>query len=296
MKLSQISVIFIVLIVLLSGCSDDDINLPTPEPTPGRTTPRPIYVPDPDCVHFWKNPDCFEPYICIDCGEIKGEPLEHIWTIPNYQEASVCINCGEINGEPLEPKFTTHGLRINTTAGRPYQYKTITNLDPSLPTVGTASLLYIDIFESDTNLPAKAGYEYIVTRIMVTFEDENAKANGFQYLTGQLDFFGYNPDEGLVAYDELNDSDIPEFKVVNRLLNFYGEDFPYYMKHEQIQNEWIGELSYIVLEYSFLVPAGYDGIVIYLSNAANWSDVQSTVLSDNFDKDTLFFRLRTQTN
>jgi len=185
-------------------------------------------------------------------------------------------------------------LRINTTAGRPFDYKTITSLEPSLSTVGTATLLYIDIFESDRNFPAKAGYEYIVTRIMITFEDENSIEHGFQYLTGQLDFFGYDPNEDAVAYDELEDSSISGFKVVNRRLDFFGESYEYYMKHEQKQNEWVGDISYIVLEYAFLVPAGYDGIVIYVSNAANWADNSNRVISDNFDRDTLFFRLRRQ--
>jgi len=175
-------------------------------------------------------------------------------------------------------------------------YKTITNKDPDLETVGVATLLYIDFIDSDEGYPAKEGYEYAVTRIMITFEDENSQANGYQYMTGQTDYFVFDPDEPAVAYDDFRDSSIPGFKIVNRLLNYYGETYEYYIKHSQVQNEWVGGISYVVLEYTFLIPAGYDGIVVYITNAANWSDASNRVLSDNLDADTLFFRLRKQSN
>ena len=295
MKTRIISVALIILLLFLTGCSNDDNNEPTPEPRPVFTPlpePTPVFV----CSHFWKSPDCQNPYICYDCDETKGEPVEHVWSAANFQEASFCLECGEINGEPLEPGFTTHGLRVNTTSGRPFLYKTITRNDSDMQTVGVATLLYIDFFDSDTDYPSKAGYEYIVTRIMITFEDENAQANGYRYMTGQTDFFIYDPDEPAVAYDDFPESNISGFRIVNRKLDYYGELYEYYMKHSQVQNEWVGGISYVVLEYTFLIPAGYDGIVVYITNAANWADTTGRVLSDNFDDDTLFFRLRLQSN
>lgn len=284
-----------IIFLLISGCEEADTFEPTPEPAIVITPPPPI-IYEPDCDHFFKNPDCFNPSICIDCGETEGVPLEHIWTEPNFQEPSFCEVCGEINGDPLEPKFIAQGFKINTTSGRLYEYKTITNQDADITTVGSATLLYIDIFESDSGYPAKSGYEYITARLMMTFDDENAQTLGFKYMTGQLDFFGFNPDENAIFHDNLRESDIEGFKVGNAKLNFFGEDYEYYIKHTQIQNERIGNVSYVMLEYAFLVPAGYDGMVIYISNAANWTEGRSRVLSDNFDDNTLFFRLRTQTN
>jgi len=295
----RISIILLTaFFLLISGCSVNDENIPepaqtaTPRPSP---SPEPEPEPKPECDHFWKPPDCHNPYICFDCGETKGFPTEHVRIDANFQEASFCLLCGDINGEPLEPGFISSGYTINATAGRPYEYTTITERDREATTVGAATLLYIDFFESDIDYPQRAGYEYISTRLMITFDDENAAQNGFRYLTGQLDFFGFDSGEAAVIYDTFEDSEIPGFKIVNRKLNFFGEDYDYYMKHTQIQNEWIGNISYVVLEYIFLVPAGYDGIVIYLSNAANWTETGSRVISDNFDDETLFFRLRAQT-
>ena len=294
----QIAVLFLVpLLLIAASCAaeEPDISASTPPPlsTP-HPTPTFEPAPTPECVHFWSNPDCFNSPYCLDCGEISGSPLPHEWSAANYQQPSECINCGEVDGAPLEPNFISYGYQINATSGRPHKYKTITDLDTSLITYGTATLLYTDIFESGDGYRAKSGYEYILVRFMIIFDDENAVANGYRYMTGQVDFYCMDPDEIPVPYENLRDSDIPGFRIAYRTINYYGEDYEYYLKYELIQNEWIGDIAYVLREHVFLVPAGYDGIVLYLSNAGNWMDHGST-LSDNFDNDTLFFRLVTQT-
>jgi len=295
MKTRILSLVLVALLLFIAGCSDNEVYEPPPEPA--RTvSPPPEPEPEPECDHFWKRPDCHNPSICLDCGETQGLPLEHVLADANYQQSPECVNCGDIYGEPLESNFVRHGLRVNATAGRSYDYITITNLEPELTTIGTAALLYVDVFNTDEGYPAKAGYEYIVARLMITFDDENARNHGFQYLTGQVDYYGFDPDEIAVIYEYLRDSDIPDFKIASRKLNFFGEDYEYYMKHTQIQNEWVGDVTYLVIEYAFLVPVGFDGLIVYVSNAANWSEASNRVLSDNFDNDTLFFRLRSPTS
>ena len=300
------------LLLLLCGCSNSEPVEPSPPviETPEIITPPPEQPPEPppepapfpeefvelECNHFWSEADCVSPPRCLYCGEKGGSPNEHEWTAANYQQASVCINCGEVDGTVLKPNFLKLGYRVNTTAGRPYAYKTITNLDETITTTGLAVLLFIDIFESDADHGAKPGYEYIRARLMITFDDENAETNGYQYMTGQLDFYGMDPDEFPVSYEDLEDSDIDGFKTADRMLNYYGEDYKYYMKYELVQNEWIGNIAYVVREYIYLIPAGYDGIIIYLSNAGIWTEDASRSIRDNFDKDTLFFRLFSQTS
>jgi len=287
---------FISLLVFSTGCSNGEVDEPVPTPTPTPTPPL-LLDYEPECYHFWKDPDCQNPYTCYDCDETQGEPLEHIWTEANYQEAPECTVCGEVEGEPLEPNFLAHGFRINTTSGRPFDYLTITNRDPTMSTTGEATLLYIDIFESDDeDYPYRSGYEYIRSRIMITSDDENARRNGLQSMTGHIDYFDFDPKEEAVIHNDLLDSSIPDFKIANRTLNFFDEEYQYYIKHTRVQDVWAGRTLYLVIEYTFLVPAGYDGIVVYLSNAANWTEGRNRVVSDNFDNDTLFFRLRNQSN
>jgi len=246
------------------------------------------------CNHFWKKPDCHNPSVCLDCGETQGSPIEHVWSQANYQEPPLCIHCGDIGGIPLEPLFNFHGFRINTTSGRPFNYRSVTDSDTSIATTGTITLLYIDIFESDTGYPVKPGYEYIVARFMINSTDENAKSNGFRVMTGQLDFFGFDPFEPAILYSDLKDSDIEGFKVANQRIRYFDDYYEYYIKHTRIQNTWVDDMLYLIIEYTLLVPAGYDGIVIYASDAGNWSMASNRVITDNFDNNTLFFRLKTQ--
>jgi len=295
MRIGFLLILLIISLLFASGCSETDNSKPEPEQRPAATPSR-TPIPEPECTHFWKSPDCHNPFLCYDCDETRGTPREHFWSFANFQEASFCLNCGEINGEPLEPGFTGHGFRINTTAGRAYNYKTITNPSPVMETVGLATLMYIDIFESDVDHPEKRGYEYIVARFLITFNDEEAGTTGFRYMSGHLDYFVFDPNESALAHDELVESDIPGFRTANRKLNFFGKEYDYFIKYSQIQSELIGNTWYVIFEYSFLAPAGYDGIVVYISNAATWSNASNRVLADNFDRDTLFFRLRTQTS
>jgi len=288
-------ILFFIVLFIITGCSSEEIVHPAYESV--RTSaPRPEIIDEPECDHFWRNPDCDNPYICLDCGETKGTHTEHEWSTANFQEPSICVNCGEVNGLPLEPGFTLLGYRINTTSGRPFIYETITSTDPDAITTGTVTLLYIDIFESDADHPVKAGYEYITARFLLTFDDKNARDSGFQPLTGQFDFFGFDPYDTVTPHQDLEDSDYPEFKIADRKLNYFGNEYEYYVNYSQVQSIWIGEIHHLTLEYTFLAPAGYDGLVVYISNAANWSDTGSRVLSDNFDDETLFFRLRAQTS
>ena len=295
MKLRIIPLIVVPCLLLFSGCSNNDPIEPEIKPS---STPAPVSLPEPEpeCVHFWSSPDCSAPSFCLDCG-VTGEILmDHVWIAANYQEAAKCKFCGETDGFPLEPNFISYGYRINTTSGRPYPYKTITNLDASINTTGTATLLYIDVFESDDSYIAMTGYEYIRARLMIIFDDDNAAKSGYKYIMGQIDFFGMDSEEIPVAFDDLPDSEIQGFKIAGSLLNYYGVDYEYFIKYELVQNEWIGKIAYIVRDFIYLVPAGYDGIVVYLSNAANWTDDESKTVSDIFDDDSLFFRLALQTN
>jgi len=301
MKSQIILLILCLFLIALQGCADASPQAPennSPQPptaplSPGYQPPE-FDTAEPECPHFWSSPDCNNSSFCYDCGEVKGTPLSHEWADANYQKASTCVMCGLTEGTALEPEFIVQGYQINATSGRSYSYKTITNLDGSMTTYGTVTLLYIDIFESNTGYKAKDGYEYIRIRFMIYFDDENALINGYRYMTGQLDYYGMDPQEIPVAFEDLSSSDIPDFKVANRKINYYGVDYDYFIKYELIQNEWVGDIAYIVREHVFLIPAGYDGLVLYFANAANWTNYESAI-TDNFDSDTLFFRLATQT-
>jgi hypothetical protein len=115
-------------------------------------------------------------------------------------------------------------------------------------------------------------------------------------MTGQVDFYSFDPDETPVSHNNLADSEIEGFKIANRMLNFYGENYEYYVKYDVVQNEWVGTIAYVVRDFIFLLPSGYDGIIVYFSNAGIWTDTDNRTMSDNFDNNTLFFRVATRTH
>lgn len=293
-----ITLLSALLIFGITGCSsgddaEDDTLIHLPPVTTPRPTPTPTPTPIPECRHFWRAANCHTPEYCLDCGETRGAPLEHIFGPANFQLAAQCELCGDFYGQPLTPNFITYGFEINTIPGRPFEYTTGTRLSDELTTTGTVTLMDVDIFASREGFPPRAGREYILARFLLTFDDENAISHGFAYLSGQFDYYTVDTNETAIMFDNLRDSDIPGFKIANTQINFYGEYFDYHFRYESISVDWIESVAHVVFEYVFLVPIGFDGIIVYLSSTENWSATAGRVLSDNFDENTLFFRLRT---
>lgn len=304
MKSTAKSLLLLTIMIFLAvGCAqtpDEETFEPeiTPTPTP-RVTPTPepeIPIdPLPECFHFWSLPDCHTPIFCLDCGEIGGEPTPHEFTEANFQQPAICKLCGDIYGGVLEPNFTALGFEINTTPGRWVDFHTVTNLDSETETVGTVILLHIDIFETAPDYPRKVGYEFIRARLMMIFDDEAAASYGYKYVIGHVDYYSMSLTDPSVPFEYLLESNYEGFKISNRTINFHGQEREYFVRYEEIRSAWAEGVAYVEREYTFLVPAGYDGIVIYLSSAANWTEYESRIMSDNIDENTLFFRLTTQT-
>lgn len=289
--------LFILIIFLLVGCAgapDEEIPAPTATPTP---RPTPTIIPDIsdfaplECRHFWRIPDCHTPRYCLDCGEISAGPTPHEPTEANFQQPPICILCGDIVGEVLQPNFTALGFQVNATSGRSYDFLTVTNLEPTIPTMGTVSLLFVDIFEAAEGYPRIRGHEFIRAKIMMIFDDEYAREYGSMYIIGHVDYYSMNLNDPSLPFDLLVESDIEGFRISNRTLNINGEERNYFLKYEEIMNTWVDGVAHVTREYTFLVPTGYDGIIIYLSNAANWTESGNRVISDDIDENTLFFRL-----
>jgi len=300
-SLNKALLLFIFIFSFVVGCAGaPEEELPevtaTPRPTP-IITPTPE-VPDFDqieCSHFWRLPDCHTPRYCLDCGEISAGPTPHEPAGGNFQQPPVCILCGDIVGEVLPPNFTTLGFQINTTFGRSYDFLTVTSEEPTIATTGTVSLLFVDIFETEEGYPRVPGHQFIRARIMMLFDDESAREHGYMYIIGHVDYYSMNLNDPSLPFDELAESDIEGFRISNRTLNLNGEEREYFIRYEEIMSTWVDGVAHVMREYTFIVPIGYDGMVIYLSNAANWRAGGNRILSDNIDNNTLFFRLVGQT-
>jgi len=214
----------------------------------------------------------------------------HLWADANYQMPSHCIGCGERHGDPLQPNFELYWYEINTSIGRPYRYVTETQ-QPGTWTVGEATLLFVDVFSYGEGYPEVDGYEWIVTHLHITYDDENARRHGYMQVIGTIDYYSVDPTRRITEM-----SDLPESGIIHGLLtsstliNYYGTDFEWYIGRHQLQNEWINSRAHVLYEYILLVPQNYDGLILYLADFFNYEpDIN---VGDLFDSDTLFFRLR----
>ena len=286
--------LLVTILFLTVWCSEEpDIEVAEPTPAPIRT-PRPepevTDTAPPECNHFWRLPDCHTPRYCLDCGEISEGPTPHEPTEANFQDRSYCMLCGDMLGDVLEPNFLSLGLNINTTLGRSFDFQTVTYLDTEVETVGSVTLLFVNIFEYEADLPQIGGYEYIRARFMMTFDDESAAESGFRYIFGHIDFYNMSMNDPSLPIALLSESGIPGFMISNRTLNFHGIEREYFVRYDEISTTWENGVAVAIREYTFLVPIGYDGVVIYLSSGANLA-AADRVMGDNINDNTLFFRL-----
>jgi len=250
-------------------------------------------------IHIWSEADCREPAICAVCGATEGSPLGHIWISANFQEPRICSVCFETDGSPLPPGFEVHGYAINAASDSYYPHITVTYENPSLITTGQASFYDFSVFESDEDLAAVDGYEWQKLRLRVTYDDDNAWRYGAWTIYSWFDYYQFDPSAPVgKLYNELPDAripgvDLPGLRVGGDPVNFYGIDYEYYLSAEWIRNEWVGRTLYQVVELVFLVPAGYDGLVVAFFNYSNLdSDSGGLTKADYYDEDSLFFRLK----
>jgi len=287
-------IILAITLIFSTGCSEEPDNEtvePTRTPMRSPETDREVSdVPAPPCNHFWRLPDCHTPRYCLDCGEISEGSTPHEPTEANFQDRAYCTLCGDILGDVLEPNFSALGFSINTILGRSFDFQTVTFLDSEVETVGSAVLLFVNVFEYESGFPQVDGYEYVRARLMMTFDDESAAELGYRYILGHVDFYNMNLDDPALPINLLSESGIPGFMISNRTLNFHGVEREYFVKYDEIMTTWEDGSAVAIRELTFLIPTGYNGIILYLSSAANWAD-DDRVIGDNINESTLFFRL-----
>jgi hypothetical protein len=295
------------LAVFSVACGNDapvneDIAQPveTPPPTP-ELTPEPTPTL---CQHDWKEADCENPKLCLDCGETEGVALEHDWKEANFHEGEICLLCNFHNfsdeGRRLRSGVSIHNLDINNP---PIQvlplsnnYTTVTG-NGSAQTIGLVALGNYIVSNQFNGIDAMDGYEFVTFRFGLHFSDSAAHRDGARWIIGSFDFYNYDPMEELVPYDDMEDSNIDGFKVW-RTVNYFGEDFEVYLHANTINQGWHrwhgGHDLVIDEEYTYLMPIGYDGIVVYITNGRHidrFLSGEAKTVGDFFDNDTLFLQL-----
>lgn len=256
--------------------------------------------------HVWEEATCTSPKTCVECGETEGEELGHTWveatcaspktcsvcnvtegvalehtlTDATYQSASTCTVCGEKVGEPLKAVFEEHEIVCSAEENVEYEYISICSSDPAKETVGTVVFSDYNTFASDESHPAREGYEWKTVVITQTFSDDNANNYGCVGFAPSFDYY--------LGVD---------FETIGNTLTYNGVEYSECEVHwSSLKGEWESQTYCSITQFEFLVPVGYDGIVITSINWANCADnpwVNDSVPAhiDDIDEDTILFRL-----
>jgi hypothetical protein len=290
-KLTFLLALFVLLSFSLPACDSSEPDV-TPDPALAEQTPQPTATPEPTpppCEHDWIAADCDSPETCSKCGEAQGVQLEHDWKAANYQEPEICLLCGAIEGTPLTPAFVLQGIELYAVQGVQYPFVTITHTGEH-ETTGEITLVEVSTSDYFEDIKAKEGYEFITAKFVLTFSDNNAGNYGVSHMWSFKDYYNCDFTRELIVSNEKDESDIAGFYISDAGLNFYGEDIDLYY-HEDFNFWWSGRVLNGTQDWTFLVPIGYDGIVVIFQNG-KYISLEDATIADALDDNTLFFRLR----
>lgn len=162
--------------------------------------------------------------------------------------------------------FTIRNIPINMKLGIEYDYNTICYNDETKETTGTAKVTNFKTFKKSNKRLAKEGYEWQQVEINIIFKDENFIDYGYRY--GYLFTDYYNPTllSDTLEYDKEKDIQIFTVKYDDKEYKNCKAIFTKEKSEMQLDDD---KNSYkeVKLTWEFLVPEGYDGIVVGLKKA-----------------------------
>ena len=212
-------------------------------------------------------------FVLTGCG--SEEPASshiHNWKEANYQEPKTCIDCNETEGEPLPPKFLSLGYKFSEI-GVTYTYKSCYE-DKSKAT-GQATVKDVRVTPGDDYYETKEGYEWVIATCII---EVGTNPKQFQIGIERIDYYGYDMNTVFPNYT----------------INYYGVDHQVENKTKIIQNT----ATIMEFEVGYLVPSGYDGVILIFFNDYNNMIIDYTnpdtivTFDDIIDQDTLFFHLK----
>jgi len=204
--------------------------------------------------------------------------------------SAFCLLCFKDEGDPLTPGFVEHGMKADKKPATAYPYVTI-GFDQPEKTIGEVTLKEVSVTDSFKDNAALDGYEFLSANFVVTFSDSVAQSNGARWTYSNLDFYTFDPAAAIVYYSDLKDSEIPGFTVGSKPINYYGIDWDIHISFDA-NSAWSGNSLNLTLNYTFMVPVDYDGVIITFTNSALILDKDNLKTGDLLDDDSLFFRLR----
>lgn len=162
--------------------------------------------------------------------------------------------------------FIIRDIPINMKLGKEHEYTTICYNDETKETTGIAKVTNFKTFKKSNKRSAKEGYEWQQVELSIIFNDENFIKYGYRYGYFFTDY--YNPTllNDTLEYNEEKNIQTFTIKYDNEEYEDCKAIFTKEKSKMQLDEE---EKSYkeVKLTWEFLVPEGYDGIVVGLKKA-----------------------------
>lgn len=237
--------------------------------------------------HKWVEATCENPKTCSVCGKTEGEALGHKWleNTPNYQQPKTCEVCGATEGEPLEAYCKDWEF---AELDKDYDFSVKWAYPGHDEYAEKVWFSNYKVFDSDETHEAKEGYEYRSVEIWTAGYGGNCESGD---ITGRTYYDELNGKPGFSYYGEwMPYPDIERIIIEDTgWTNDSKYDYSKWGWTEQGTNTWAERLTW-------LVPKGYDGIIIgFLNLSEYYSDLKENQSVDDRLKecvDVVWFRLK----
>ena len=219
----------------------------------------------------------------LENGEMKLDMIETILVLRKGEKP-----------EPVASEMEQAGFTYFMEEGEPYAFANRCADNQDLDSVGEATVVSYEIFESADGYEPLEGYEWRTATIEIRFFDDNAWKYGVEGARGSFEDY-YNTkllDDTAELIEETDTYDQYRYTVIRD-----GQQMDaYYFSNAGTWSDWYvnedgnHECKFTIVK-EFLVPAGYDGCVVSIANSClEWPD--GAHITDLDPDDFLLFRLK----
>ena len=218
----------------------------------------------------------------MENGEMKLDMIETILVLRKGEKP-----------EPVASELEQAGFIYFMEEGVPYTFANRCADNEELDSVGEATVVSFEIFESADGYEPMEGYEWRAVTIEIRFFDDNAWEYGVEgILMSSEDYYNTKLlDDTAELVKEADTYDQYQYTVVHN-----GQEMDaYYFENAGTWSDWYvnedgnNECILTIVE-EFLVPVGYDGCVVSIANSrVEWPD--GAYITDLDPDDFLLFRL-----
>ena len=218
----------------------------------------------------------------LENGEMKLDMIETVLVLRKGEKP-----------EPVVSEMEQAGFIYFMEEGVPYTFANRCADNEELDSVGEATVVSYEVFESADGYEPLEGYEWRAATIEIRFFDDNAWAYGIESILRSAEDY-YNTkllDDTAELVAEADTYDQYRYTVV-----YNGQEMDaYYFDNAGTWSDWYvnedgnHECKYTYVK-EFLVPVGYDGCVVSIANSrVEWPD--GAYITDLDPDDFLLFRL-----